>query len=177
MRKRANGKLLWLGLALASVGGAASAQDYGFDWNPRSGDEWVDTRLADVNRYGDRYRDAFTDELVRYYGAPRELVSDLLVRQRWAPGDVYYACAIARVIGRPCRFVVDEWQRDHAQGWGEVAKRLGVKPGSAEFRRLKQGFAPSYARWGRELAPEPRSKRSDPSDSGKPANRRKSRPA
>lgn len=151
MRNRINTKLLWLGLALASVGGTASAQDYTFGWNPRSGDVWVDTWLGDVNRYGNRYRDPFADEMVRYYGAPRDLVTDLLVRQRWAPGDVYYACAIAQIIGRPCRYVVDEWNRDHGQGWGVVAKRLGIKPGSAEFHRLKKGFVPSYDRWGRDI--------------------------
>lgn len=151
MRNRINTRLLWLGLALASVGGTASAQDYTFGWNPRSGDVWVDTWLGDVNRYGNRYRDPFADEMVRYYGAPRDLVTDLLVRQRWAPGDVYYACAIAQIIGRPCRYVVDEWNRDHGQGWGVVAKRLGIKPGSAEFHRLKKGFVPSYDRWGRGI--------------------------
>ena len=37
---------------------------------------------------------------------------DLLARH-WAPGDVYYACALAQLIGRPCRYVVEVWERDH----------------------------------------------------------------
>jgi hypothetical protein len=78
-------------------------------------------------------------------------VTDLLVNRRWAPGDVYYACTIAQVIGRPCRYVVDEWAANHGQGWGVVARRLGVKPGSAEFHRLKNGFVPTYDRWGRPV--------------------------
>ena len=41
MRNRINTRLLWLGLALVSLGGTASAQDYSFGWNPRSGDVWV----------------------------------------------------------------------------------------------------------------------------------------
>lgn len=150
-RNRFEGKCLWLALALFAAAGAAAAQDYAFEWNPRSGDAWVDATLGDVNRYGARYGDAFADEMVRYYAAPRELVADLLVRQRWAPGDVYYACALAQILGRPCRYVVDEWNRDHDQGWGAVAKRLGIKPGSPEFHRLKKGFVPSYDRWGRNI--------------------------
>lgn len=130
---------------------AVAAQDFSFGWNPRSGDVWVDSQLSDVNRYGSRYRQPFVDEMVRYYGAPRDLVSTLLVERNWAPGDVYYACAIAQILGRPCRYVVDIWERDHGQGWGNVAKQLGIKPGSAEFHRLKRGFVPTYDRWARPI--------------------------
>lgn len=142
-----------LATALLSAGlaaGTASAQTFTFGWNPRSGDTWIDLTLNDVNRYGSRYRDPFVDEMVRYHAAPRDLVVDLLAR-RWAPGDIYYACALAQLVGRPCRYVVDVWERDHAQGWGAVAKRLGIKPGSAQFHQLKRGFVPSYDRWGRPI--------------------------
>ena len=144
-------KALVLAAALATAAGGVAAQDFVFGWNPRSGDVWVDTQLGDINQYGYRYREPFVDELVRYYGAPRDLVTDLLLNRRWAPGDVYYACAIAQVIGRPCRYVVDQWQQDHGQGWGALAQRLGIKPGSPEFHRLKKGFVPSYDRWARPI--------------------------
>jgi hypothetical protein len=137
-------------LALSLAAGTAQAQDFSFGWNPRSGDVWVDVWLGDMNRYGSRYRDPFVDELVRYHGAPRDLVVDLLGR-RWAPGDIYFACALAKLVGRPCRYVVDIWERDHAQGWGAIAKRLGIKPGSPQFHQLKRGMVPSYDRWGRPI--------------------------
>jgi hypothetical protein len=142
---------LLLATALAAASGAAASQDFVFGWNPRTGDVWVDNTLGDMNRYGYRYRESFVDELVRYHGAPRDYVLDLLVQQRWAPGDVYYACAIAQVIGRSCRYVAEEWERDHGQGWGALAQRLGIKPGSPEFHRLKQGFVPTYDRWARPI--------------------------
>jgi hypothetical protein len=150
MRHRRS-KLFALVLVLAAAIGGAGAQEFAFGWDPRTGDDWVDERLTDINGYGYRYREAFIDEIVRYHGAPRGLVYELVVDRRWAPGDVYYACALARIVGRPCRYVVDEWNRDHGQGWGEVAKRLGIEPGSDEFHRLKRGFVPSYDRWNRPL--------------------------
>ena len=61
------------------------------------------------------------------------------------------ACTIASVIGRPCRQVVDVYERDHGQGWGNIAKQMGIKPGSPEFHRLKNGFVPAYDRWGRPI--------------------------
>ena len=140
-----------LAAALVSAAGAATAQDFVFGWNPRTGDVWVDDTLGDMNQYGYRYRESFVDELVRYYDAPRDYVTELLVQQRWAPGDVYYACAIGEVIGRSCRYVADEWEQDHGQGWGALAQRLGIKPGSAEFHRLKKGFVPTYDRWARPI--------------------------
>ena len=147
MRKHIATALLALGLAA----GSAHAQDFTFGWNPRSGDVWVDTWLGDMNRYGNRYRDPFVDELVRYHAAPRDLVVELLTRRRWAPGDVYFACALANLSGHPCRHVVDLWERDHSQGWGAMARRLGIKPGSPEFHRLKRGMVPTYDRWGRPI--------------------------
>ena len=160
-------------LALASllaIGiGSASAQTYSLNWNPRSGDVWVDARLSDINDYGGHYRQPFIDEMVGYYGAPRALVTDLLVNRRWAPGDIYYACTIAEVIGRPCGYVADYWQEHHGQGWGVVAQRLGIKPGSAEFHRLKKGFVPTYDRWSRPIELDDDLRRAYP-NRGKPAH-------
>lgn len=144
-------KIIALAVALAAAAGSVQAQDFRFGWNPRTGDMWVDQRLSDINDYGYRYRDPFVDEMVVHYGAPRVLVRELLIDRRWAPGDIYYACSIAHTLGIPCRNVVEVWERDHGQGWGAVAKRLGIKPGSAEFHRLKKGFVPSYDRWGRAV--------------------------
>lgn len=121
------------------------------EWSPRTGDAWVDAALADINAYGRRYPDAFADELVRYRGAPRDVVAALLAEPAWTPGDVYFACALAQAIGRACRYVADERQANPGEGWGALAQRLGVKPGSPEFHALKDGFAGAYGRWGRPL--------------------------
>lgn len=138
-------------LVLALATAPAAAQDATIGFNPRTGDVWVDTWLGDVNRYGRTYREPFIDELVRYHGAPRDLVVELLRRPGWTPGDVYFACSLAAAVGRPCRYVADEYERDRGAGWGALAQRLGVQPGSAEFHRLKRGFVPTYDRWGRPI--------------------------
>ena len=135
-----------LGLGLAAT---ASAQTVGY--NIRTGDVWVDARLGEINEYGRYYRDPFIDEMHGYYGAPRPLLVDLLDRRHWAPADVYYACAIAHALGIPCIDVVHEYDRHPGQGWGAVAKRLGIKPGSAAFHELKRGQVDTYRRWGRTI--------------------------
>ena len=145
-----------LAAALAVGGlGSASAQTVGLNWNPRTGDVWVNTWLADMNQYGYRYQPAFIDEMNRYYGVPRDYVGGLLGQAGWAPGDVYMACAIAHVLGRPCNDVVDHYNQYYdnrpGQGWGVIAQRMGIKPGSSQFHRLKAGMVRTYDRWDRPI--------------------------
>lgn len=126
--------LLTLALGL-SVSGAASAQV--ISYNPRTGDIRVDRELGYMNDYGRSNRDYFTDDVVNNFGAPRYLVNDLLTTRRWNPGDVYYACALAYQLHRPCGDVVKQYDANRGQGWGVIAQRMGIKPGSAEFHALK----------------------------------------
>ncbi|WP_133000403.1 hypothetical protein [Luteimonas arsenica] len=138
--------LLWLAMPATVLGEDGSGADA-----PRTGDAVVDARLADVAVYAARYPDAFVDELVRYFDAPRPLIEDLLEKQGRGPGDLYYACALARVSGRPCRGVLEARAAAPDEAWEDIARTLGVQPGDARARRLREGIAESYARWGRPL--------------------------
>lgn len=137
--------------ALLACGTPAFAQDAVVAVDARTGDAWIDARIDDISAYGRAYRDPFVDELVRYHRAPRELVLELLTRRGWSPGDVYFACALAAQAGRPCRAVAEDYERDREAGWGALAQRLGVAPGSPQFHALKKGFVPTYDRWARPL--------------------------
>lgn len=143
--------LLAVVLALAAAP-VLSAQE-GTDASPSAtGNPVVDARLADINVYAARYPDAFVDELVRYFDAPRSLIDELLKKGRHAPADLYYACALARVSGRPCRGVIEAREASaDGEDWAAIASRLGVQPGSAREKRLREGMVESYARWARPL--------------------------
>jgi hypothetical protein len=123
---------LSLGLTLAGTVGAQV-----ISYSPRTGDVWIDSELGYMNDYGRRDRDYFVDDVVGSFGAPRYLVNDLLTTKRWDPGDVYYACALAYQLRRPCADVVRTREQNRGQGWGVIAQRMGIKPGSAEFHALK----------------------------------------
>lgn len=115
-----------------------------------TGDPWLDRQLQDIDRYGRRYREAFIDELVRYREAPRGLVEALL-DGGWSPGDVYFACSLARVTGRSCRFVANQRGEPAGGHWHKLAMELGAGPGTDGFARLKRGVVHSYQRWARPL--------------------------
>jgi hypothetical protein len=135
----------------APTAAEAAAPQPAAEARPGTGDVAVDRLLADIDAYAARYRASFIDELVRYFDAPRPLIGDVLGDRKWAAGDVYYACALARVSGRPCRALLDAWAQDNAQGWAPIAARMGVAKGSPQARRLREGIAESYARWARPL--------------------------
>lgn len=116
-----------------------------------TGDDWVDARLPDIDVYAQRYRAAFVDELARYHGTPRAFSERLLDRHAWPAGEVYYACALAAVAGRPCSDVVARRAVARDADWRIVAEQLGIAPGSPQAARLKRGIVASYARWGRPL--------------------------
>jgi len=136
MNRKMIGTFLAVSLAF-SAGIQAQAGDYAYGFSPRTGDSLVDNQLGDINRYARGNSDSFIEDVVASFGVPRSLVRDYYVDRRWAPGDIYFACALARQLGRPCVEILNVYERDHGQGWGVIAQRLGIKPGSPAFHSLK----------------------------------------
>jgi len=159
-----NNRIATLGLALGLlVSTSASALTIGY--RPRTGDIWIDTHLTEINRYGRVDNDYFINDVVSSFGAPRYFVRDLLTTRRWEPADVYYACALAHQLNRPCMDVVRDYGDDRGQGWGVIAQRMGIKPGSAEFHALKGKLNKSDGRY-RARFPGDGKGKSHPSASG-----------
>ena len=153
----------------ASAGAQAMIDDIAVGFSPRTGDAWVDTRLGDINVFARGNTDGFIDDVVVSFGAPRPLIRDLYYDRGWAPGDIYYACALAHQLGRPCLEVANYYQSNRGQGWGVVAQRLGIKPGSSAFHALKgkvgKGHERMNGRGGPKASGGPKANR----DAGPPA--------
>jgi len=58
--------------------------------------------------------------------------------------DVYMCLRVGELAHQPIDRVINEYQRHRGQGWGVIAKNLGIKPGSDEFHALKSGRLPSH---------------------------------
>ncbi len=129
---------------------AASAQET-VPFQPRTGDAWIDRHLVDMNAYAARYPQSFDDEVSRYYSVSREYVEALRQQPAWEAGDVFMACALAQVLAQPCRNLVREWSRDHAEGWQGVRQRVQPKADPATTRELRKDIRESYQRWARPL--------------------------
>ncbi|HQZ31827.1 MAG TPA: hypothetical protein PLG89_08205 [Arenimonas sp.] len=165
-------KQSFLPLALAAAlvcSAGAQAQTISLNYSPRTGDVWIDARLGEINTYGRGDPDYFYDDMYSSYGVPRDYVRDLFVNQRWAPGDIYYACALAQLLDRPCRDIVSDYNRHPGQGWGALAQRMGIKPGSAQFHALKGRVDKGHGRMKAHGHGPQRSSGSQASPGGKPA--------
>jgi len=143
--------LLLLLACLCATPAALAEEQQADSYEPRTGDAWIDRHLADINVYAARYPQSFIDEVARYHAVPRAYVESLLQQPGWQAGDVLMACALAQQLALPCRRIVREWSRDHAQGWAEVAARLQSKPDASDYRALREDIRQSYSRWARPL--------------------------
>ena len=55
------------------------------------------------------------------------------------PADAYLVLRLGEISGRPVGQVIEKYRHSKGNGWGALAKSLGIKPGSQEFHALKQG--------------------------------------
>lgn len=52
--------------------------------------------------------------------------------------DAYMVMRLGEMSGHDTDYVVDQYKANKGKGWGVLAKRLGIKPGSREFHNLKR---------------------------------------
>lgn len=55
------------------------------------------------------------------------------------PADAYMALRLGEMSGKPIQYITEQYKNNKGQGWGALARSLGIKPGSPEFHALKRG--------------------------------------
>ena len=55
------------------------------------------------------------------------------------PADAYIVLRLGEMSRHPTDYVIREYRTSKGKGWGVIAQRLGIKPGSEEFHALKKG--------------------------------------
>lgn len=81
---------------------------------------------------------AFKVRLSTQFGVPVPRVEAIMASVA-TPGDAYMCFRVGQVASQPVDVVMKEYQAHKGQGWGVIAKNLGIKPGSKEFHALKKG--------------------------------------
>jgi hypothetical protein len=120
-------------MAMFVIINLASAQTISF--NPRTGDVEMDGFLKDINTRAKENVSNFIDNVTQTFSVAKNKVDELL--KIMAPGDVYMAIQTADIIHKPVDEVAIAYKKGKDKGWGQVAKDLGIKPGSAEFHAMK----------------------------------------
>jgi hypothetical protein len=96
----------------------------------------LDTYLHSLNVYAEGDIGGFRAQLGAHFGASGPQV-DLVFRSVDDSADAAVCFWLARQIDQPVEVVVREYNHHRGQGWGVLAKSLGIKPGSAAFKDLK----------------------------------------
>jgi hypothetical protein len=112
---------------------SANAQTISF--NPRTGDVELDNILKEIDTKAKNDLNAFVQNAVTVFNTTKNTIDGLL--KDLAPGDVYMVLQTAQVVNKPVDTVVSTYKKNKDKGWGQIAKELGIKPGSAEFHALK----------------------------------------
>ena len=105
---------------------AATAIAGDFDWvrdfNLRAGKNPRDFRARLAGRFqaGDEQIGAVIDDVSK-------------------PSEAYIVFRLEEMSGQPLDRVMAEYEYGRKKGWDVIAKRLGVRPGSKEFRAMKAG--------------------------------------
>ena len=55
------------------------------------------------------------------------------------PADAYMLFRLGEISNQPISRVIETYKAQKGKGWGSLAQSLGIKPGSEEFKALKQG--------------------------------------
>ena len=81
---------------------------------------------------------AFKAELGARFGASDSQV-EVVVHSVERPGDAAIVFWLGEQTRKPLSAVLDVYRKQKNNGWGAIAKSLGIKPGSPAFHALKKG--------------------------------------
>jgi hypothetical protein len=125
-----------LALSAPAYGGA----DFGLGvgCHTRTGDLSWDAQLSEIDAYYGAHREEFVTDLYEHYRVSRSCAMWLLDMVRMSPADVYVTIRLHRMTLEPVSTIVDTWKAHRGQGWGVIAKKLRIEPGSTELHALKR---------------------------------------
>jgi hypothetical protein len=64
---------------------------------------------------------------------------DAVISNTAKPADAYMVLKFGEMSQQPTDTVMARYKSGKGRGWGNMAKSLGIKPGSPEFHALKKG--------------------------------------
>lgn len=80
----------------------------------------------------------FTAQVSAQFGVPQAQVR-VVLGQVSSPADAFMVFQLGQMSSRPPTEVMQVYQDNRGRGWGVIAQRLGIRPGSRAFHALKRG--------------------------------------
>jgi len=98
----------------------------------------LDGFLRNLNVQAQTDLHSFSVRVSAQFGVPGAQV-DAVISSVGSPADAFMVFQLGQMANRPPEEVLRVYRANHGRGWGVIAQRLGIKPGSPEFHALKRG--------------------------------------
>lgn len=98
----------------------------------------LDGFLSNLNVQAKTDLHSFSVRVAAQFGVPGVQV-DAVIRSVNSPADAFMIFQLGQMANRPPEEVMRTYQASKGRGWGVIAQRLGIRPGSPEFHALKRG--------------------------------------
>lgn len=115
----------------------SDAQLIDLSYSANSGDTEFDLTLGNLNVEAKTDLDNFKVDLSISYEISRTKIEYLFDVVQMEPADVFLTLELSALSNRPVEDVVEIYRVNRDKGWGYIAKELGIKPGSEDFKSLK----------------------------------------
>lgn len=104
-----------------------------------TGDTQLNASLVQIDATATVNFPMFKDDMVITYSVAPAKIETWSVSLGFKAGDIYLVLEMSKVLSKPVDDVANVYNTNKKKGWGAIAKELGIKPGSAEFKALKAG--------------------------------------
>jgi hypothetical protein len=102
-----------------------------------TGDAELDLTLKEINVEAETDIDGYKADLSLTYNISQNKLEYLFVEIEMNPADVYMTLELAKIANISIDTIVNVYKENRGKGWGVIAKKLGIKPGSNKFMALK----------------------------------------
>lgn len=106
--------------------------------NFRTGSPEFEKELNTINREAKGDLIGFKQRLEEQHHVGIRQIDGLLSKLR-EPAEALIALRIHSITNTPLDRIMQSYSTNRDQGWGKIAKDMGIKPGSPEFHALKNG--------------------------------------
>ncbi len=103
-----------------------------------TGNAELDADLSKINANAKLDFGTFKTDLKLSYNISDKKIDYLSISVKMEPAEIYLSLELSKLSGRSVDEVVEIYKVHKDKGWGYIAKQLGIKPGSAEFHKLKE---------------------------------------
>lgn len=114
-----------------------SLQGIELGFSAKTGDAEFDMFLNDVNMNAKADLKVFRTQISAEYKTTDNTIDEGLIKLKMEPAELFLSLEMAKLTKKEPAEVMKVYSANKKEGWGVIAKKLGIKPGSKEFKALK----------------------------------------